>query len=72
MIKPEQVEKLGHNDDFVAFLQEVFQTRESLIQQMHDRPDGALQQISGRILACDDVLAQGGWKDLVSRGRVRL
>ena len=72
MITKEQVEKLSHNDDFVAFMQEIYATRESLIQQMHDRPDAALQQISGRTLACDDILALGGWKELVAKGRAKL
>lgn len=70
MIDPQQIEHLSHIDQFVAFLQEVWELRESAIQQLHDRPDSSVQQIAGRILSYDDILKMGGWDEIQKRRRI--
>ena len=69
MIKPDQLDRLSNVEDFVKFLDELYEVRESLIQQLHDRPEGSVQQIAGRILQLDDVLTMGGWRELEKRRR---
>jgi len=67
MKKPDSLDSLIHIDAYVDFLQGVYAIRESLIQQMHDVPSDRIQQISGRILQCDDILSMGGYDRVVSR-----
>lgn len=62
-----RLERLSHLDDFVAFLGYIYDQRESLIQQLHDVDNARLQQISGRILQCDDILTAGGWSRAQNR-----
>jgi len=62
MIEQKHLDALSHQDGFKALLEEIHATRESLIQQMHDVSNDRLQQVSGRILQCDDILALLGWK----------
>ena len=69
MIKQEQLDRLSHIEDFISFLEEVKSIREATIQQLHDRPDFAVQQIAGRILQCDDILKMGGWDAIEARRR---
>lgn len=69
MLDAKQLERLSHIEDFVAFLKDIKETRESLIQQLHDRPTDAVQQLAGRILQCDDILASGGWREIENRKR---
>lgn len=67
MKKPDSLDSLIHIDAYVDFLQGVYAIRESLIQQMHDVSSDRIQQISGRILQCDDILSMGGYDRVVSR-----
>lgn len=67
MKKPDGIDSLIHIDAYVDFLQGIYAIRESLIQQMHDVPSDRIQQISGRILQCDDTLSMGGYDRVVSR-----
>lgn len=67
MKKPDNLDSLIHVDAYVDFLQGVYAIRESLIQQMHDVSSDRIQQISGRILQCDDILSMGGYDRVVSR-----
>jgi len=67
MKKPDSLDSLIHIDAYVDFLQGVYAISESLIQQMHDVPSDRIQQISGRILQCDDILSMGGYDRVVSR-----
>ena len=67
MNKTDSLDSLIHIDAYVDFLQGIYALRESLIQQMHDVPSDRIQQISGRILQCDDLLSMGGSERLVSR-----
>jgi hypothetical protein len=38
-----------------------------LIQQLHDVSSDRIQQISGRILQCDDILQMGGYDRIIAR-----
>jgi hypothetical protein len=60
MIDPKAIERLSNNADFLAFLEEVWQLRESHVANLHDLDTQRLQQISGRILAYDQVCQLGG------------
>lgn len=64
-----KIESLGHNPNFIEFLEEIYAVRESAIQQLHDRPSDSVQQIAGRILQCDDILTMGGWDEIEKRRR---
>lgn len=63
----ERLDKLIHVEAFMDFLHEVYAIRESLIQQLHDVSTDRIQQISGRILQCDDILSLAGYDKAVSR-----
>ena len=71
MLTQEQVERLSHIDDFVDFLTELYESRESSIQQLHERPTETVQQLAGRILALDEALKTGGWDEIVRRRMAR-
>lgn len=62
-----KLEQLSHNESFVGFLEEIYGTRESLIQQLHDVSSDRIQQISGRILQCDEILIAGGYNTIMLR-----
>ena len=62
-----KLEQLSHNETFVDFLEEIHGTRESLIQQLHDVSADRIQQISGRILQCDEILVAGGFNQIQFR-----
>jgi hypothetical protein len=59
MIDPKALERLTGNRDFLAFMEEVYAIREQYIRNMHDLDTARLQQISGRILAYDQVCELG-------------
>lgn len=63
----ERLDKLIHVEAYVEFLHEIYAIRESLIQQLHDVPTDRIQQISGRLLQCDDILSLAGYDKVVSR-----
>ena len=67
MNEDKRLDNLVHIDAYVEFLNEVYAIRESLIQQLHDVTTDRIQQISGRILQCDDILALGGYDKVVAR-----
>lgn len=67
MNEDKRLDHLVHIDAYVEFLNEVYAIRESLIQQLHDVTTDRIQQISGRILQCDDILALGGYDKVVTR-----
>jgi hypothetical protein len=62
MIEGKIVERLHNSKDFYLFLKEVHEGREFWVRQLHDIPTERLQQISGRILALDEVLDVGQYK----------
>jgi hypothetical protein len=63
----DNLDSLIHIDAYVEFLDGIYALRESLIQQLHDVSSDRIQQISGRILQCDDILQMGGYDRIVSR-----
>lgn len=67
MITKQQKEVLYNNEAYVDLLEQLYATRESLIQQMHDVSSDSIQQISGRLLQCDDILTMLGWNEVQLR-----
>lgn len=67
MITKQQKEALYNNEAYVDLLEQLYATRESLIQQMHDVSSDSIQQISGRLLQCDDILTMLGWNEVQLR-----
>ena len=64
---PKALERLHNSQDFLAFLRDVKGGREYWIRQLHDVKTEALQQISGRILAADDILYNARYEELEAR-----
>lgn len=60
-------DRLSNVDDFVDFMGFVYERRESLIAEMHGAKTDELQQISGKILLCDEVLQAGNWRGIQAR-----
>lgn len=59
MIDDKSLERLHNSRDFLAFLEAVMEAREQYVRNLHDLDTARLQQVSGRILAYDDVCAVG-------------
>jgi hypothetical protein len=51
------IKMLANHEAFAVYLQNVRQMREQAIADMHNVNTDALQQISGRILAYNDILS---------------
>jgi hypothetical protein len=51
------IKALANHESFSVYLQNVKQMREQAIADMHNVNTDALQQISGRILAYNDILS---------------
>ena len=67
MIEEKALERLHNSEDFLTFLNYVAISREWCIGQMHDVSTDRLQQLSGRILALDEVLNVGKYTNLKNR-----
>jgi hypothetical protein len=67
MIDKKQLDALSHQDAFIQLLDEVHDIRESLIRELHDVSSEKIQQISGRILQCDEFLMMAGYKSIENR-----
>lgn len=67
MIDDKSLERLHNNEDFLKFLDYVFGIREWCISQLHDVPTERLQQISGRILAVDEILSVAKYRELAEK-----
>lgn len=63
MLNKEQIGKLLRNEEYIYFLNVIYQGRENLISQLHDAPLDRLQQIAGRIIEADEILTIGGWNE---------
>lgn len=71
MLNDKKLDTLIHNDAYFEFLDSILMCREDLIQQLHEAGSEKIQQISGRILQCDEILAMGGHAKVVqTRSRV--
>ena len=60
---------LLHNEAYVAFLDGIKGQREAYILGLHEQPTERIQQYSGRILMCDEILAAGGYRQIEERRR---
>ena len=60
-------DRLSNVDDFVDFMGFVHERRESLIAEMHGAKTEELQQISGKIVMCDEILQAGNWQAIRAR-----
>ncbi len=69
MIDDKALERLHNNRDFLAFLEEVHDLRETYVRNLHDLDTQRLQQISGRILGYDHVCEMGGLDALREKWR---
>lgn len=67
MLDPKVIERLHNSQDFLKFLNELHAMREYWIKQLHDLKTESLQQISGRILAIDEVLYTGQYESLTEK-----
>lgn len=52
----ENIKVLQNHEAFGGFVESIVQMREEAIKDMHSRGSEQLQQISGRILAIDEIL----------------
>jgi len=66
MIHLKTLERLHNSSEFLQFLEYLAQSRERYIACMHEASTEAIQQISGRILAIDEVLQLGEYEKLKS------
>ena len=64
MIDDKSLERLHNSEDFLKFLDYVHGIREWCISQMHDIPTERLQQLSGRILATEEILNVAKYQEL--------
>lgn len=67
MLDPKIIERLHNSQDFLKFLNELHAVREYWIKQLHDLKTESLQQISGRILALDEVLFAAQYESLTEK-----
>lgn len=66
MIDPKALERLHNSADFLSFLRELAECREAWIGNMHSASTETIQQLSGRILAVDEVLQMAKYEKLKS------
>ena len=57
---------LQHHESFAHMIKEIETMREESIQELHSADIDKISQISGRILAYDEVLELSGW-DILKR-----
>ena len=67
MIDQKKVEALSLNETFVALLDDILGQRESFIRALHGSSNEQIQQISGRILMCDEILDVAGYRQIQER-----
>jgi hypothetical protein len=67
MLTDKKLDTLVHNDAYLELLNDIYSARESAIQELHGASLDHVQQISGRILQCDEILTMGGYEKVVQR-----
>ena len=67
MLTDKKLDTLVHNDAYLELLNDIYAARESSIQELHGAISDQIQQISGRILQCDEILTMGGYEKVVQR-----
>jgi|TARA_Y100000289_G_scaffold65033_1_gene77868 hypothetical protein len=63
MTLEEAVNTLVHHETFGAFLENIHQLREEAISELNNCSLEQVQQISGKILAYDEILRLGNYED---------
>jgi hypothetical protein len=67
MTLEEAVNTLKHHESFGAFIGSVHQMREEAIAEMNKAPLEQVQQLSGKILAYDDILQMSNHEEVRRR-----
>lgn len=67
MTLEESVNTLKHHESFGAFINNVHQLREEAINELNSAPTEQIQQISGKILAYDEVLRMSNFEEIRRR-----
>jgi len=62
----EDIEHLKRHDSFNRLIDFIKLMREECISDMHDVPTDKLQQLSGRILSYDQIIAMSSWAETSS------
>jgi hypothetical protein len=63
------LERLHNSSDFLALMEHVKDCREGHIRDLHGATSETIQQISGRILALDELLALVSYTEFKERFR---
>jgi hypothetical protein len=63
----DDVKQLSNHETFARFISYFANLREEAIDQLHGAPSDRIQQISGRILAYDELLRLADWAQLQRR-----
>ena len=63
----DDINSLHSYESFARFINMVHELREETISEMHEASSETIQQISGRIITYDQILAMSGWDTLKSK-----
>jgi|TARA_Y100000114_G_C11756898_1_gene327328 hypothetical protein len=63
----EALETLGHHESFAVLAKEIVKMREDSIQELHSADIDKLSQVSGKILAYDEIISLCDWDSLRRR-----
>tara|TARA_S200002703_G_scaffold77634_1_gene66940 strand:- start:240 stop:455 length:216 start_codon:yes stop_codon:yes gene_type:complete len=63
----EALETLGHHESFAALVKEIVQMREDSIQELQSADIDKISQVSGKILAYDEIISLCNWDFLRRR-----
>lgn len=63
----EDIKTLSNHEAFARFVQSIETAREEVIADLAGAPTEGIQQLSGRILAYDDILKMVNWDSLRER-----
>ncbi len=68
----EDIEALSMHESFARLIEQVNSDRENAISEMREASNSQLQQISGVIVECDNILKLCNWPKLRERHKSRL
>tara|TARA_R110000772_G_scaffold264155_1_gene384514 strand:+ start:493 stop:708 length:216 start_codon:yes stop_codon:yes gene_type:complete len=71
MTLQDNLNMLHNHEAFAELVEEIARIREECISEMHSADIEKLSQISGRILAYDEITSLCGWESLKRRFPVR-
>lgn len=60
----EDLKMLSHHENFARFVQLINSFREECISDMYEADTDKLQQLSGRIIAYDQIMQMTDWNNL--------